>query len=183
MQKGDSMNIGRKIIVMGGSCSGKSTMAENLSGKFNLPVLHLDLYDPYAVSAGKEREIRKQKINQAIKDTIARDCWVIDGIYEWYAFEERFDNADTLILLLSPAYKRICMYVKTCIKKIPRHGRQGFSIKNFRWDHVWYMLRKKDAPYDLINKAIDKHPALQVVILKSYSEANEFLKNVKIKTK
>lgn len=176
------MNIGQKIIVMGGSCSGKSTMAEKLGEKFDLPVLHLDLYDPYAVPAGETRDKRKQKINQVIKDTIVGDSWIIDGIYEWYTFQERLDNADTLILLQSPAYKRIWVYAKTCIKKIPRHGRQGFSAKNFRWDHVWYMLRKKDAPYDLINNVIDEHPKLQVVMLKSYAEANEFLKNVKMKS-
>ena len=47
------MKIGNKIIIMGGSCSGKSTMAENLSKKFDLPVVYLDLYDPYAVPQGK----------------------------------------------------------------------------------------------------------------------------------
>ena len=60
------MKIGNKIIIMGGSCSGKSTMAENLSKKFDLPVVYLDLYDPYAVPAGKERDKRKQKINQRL---------------------------------------------------------------------------------------------------------------------
>jgi hypothetical protein len=67
--------------------------------------------------------------------------------------------------------------------KTKRHGRNGFSAKNFRWDHVWYMLRKKDAPYDLINKAIQEHPHLQIVKLKSYKEANEFLQSAKLKTR
>lgn len=43
------------------------------------------------------------------------------------------------------------------------------------------MLRKHDAPYDLIDKAIKNHPQLQIVKLKSYTEANEFLKSVKLK--
>ena len=175
------MNIGRKIIIMGGSCSGKSTMAQNLGKKFNLPIVYLDLYDPYAVPAGKERDKRKQKINQVIQDTVKKDSWIIEGIYEWYSFEERLNSSDTMILLLSPAYKRLWCYIKTCITKIKRHGRQGFSAKNFRWDHVWYMVRKKDAPYDLINKAIQEHPKLQVVKLKSHKEANEFLKSVQLK--
>ncbi|MBQ6109828.1 MAG: hypothetical protein IJL05_00405 [Alphaproteobacteria bacterium] len=175
------MHIGKKIIVMGGSCSGKSTLAEKLGNKFNFPVLYLDLYDPYAVPEGKERDTRKQKINQIIKRTVAKDAWIIEGIYEWYAFDERLNNADTLILLLLPAYKRIWCYLQTCITKTKRHGRFGFSAKNFRWNHVWYMLRKHDAPYDLINQAIKKYPKLQVVKLKSYKEANKFLESVKIK--
>ncbi len=175
------MKIGNKIIIMGGSCSGKSTMAENLSKKFDLPVVYLDLYDPYAVPQGKERDTRKEKINQIIQQTVAKDAWIIEGIYEWYAFDERLDNANTLILLLAPAYKRIWCYLKTCITKTKRHGRQGFSAKNFRWNHIWYMLRKHDAAYDLIDKAIKNHPQLQIVKLKSYTEANEFLKSVKLK--
>ena len=175
------MKIGNKIIIMGGSCSGKSTMAENLSKKFDLPVVYLDLYDPYAVPQGKERDTRKKKINRIIQQTVAKDAWIIEGIYEWYAFDERLDNADTLILLLAPAYKRIWCYLKTCITKTKRHGRQGFSAKNFRWNHIWYMLRKHDAPYYLIDKAIKNHPQLQIVKLKSYTEANEFLKSVKLK--
>ena len=175
------MNIGKKIIIMGGSCSGKSTMAQNLSKKFNLPVVYLDLYDPYAVPKGMARDKRKQEINQVIQNTVEKASWIIEGIYEWYAFEERLNHADTMILLLSPAYKRIWCYIKTCITKTKRHGRAGFSAKNFRWDHVWYMLRKKDAPYDLINKAIKEHPKLQVVKLKSHQEANEFLKSAQIK--
>ena len=175
------MNIGKKIIIMGGSCSGKSTMAQNLSKKFNLPVVYLDLYDPYAVPKGMARDKRKQEINQVIKDTVEKDSWIIEGIYEWYAFEERLNHADTMILLLSPAHKRIWCYIKTCITKTKRHGRAGFSAKNFRWDHVWYMLRRKDAPYDLINQVIKEHPKLQVVKLKSYKEANEFLESAQIK--
>ena len=104
------MKIGNKIIIMGGSCSGKSTLAESLGNKFNILVLYLDLYDQYAVPAGKERDTRKKKINQIIKQTVAKDSWIIEGIYEWYAFDERLDNADTLILLLAPAYKRIWCY-------------------------------------------------------------------------
>lgn len=177
------MNIGKKIIIMGGSCSGKSTMAEKLNKKFKMPVVYLDLYDPYAVPAGKKRDERKQKINQVIQNTVSKNSWIIEGIYEWYSFEERFNNADTLILLLSPAYKRIWCYIKTCITKTQRHGRQGFSAKNFRWDHVWYMLRKKDAPYNTINEAIQKHPGLQVVTLKSHKQADNFLKYVKLKEK
>lgn len=174
------MKIGNKIVIMGGSCSGKSTMAEHLGKRFKLPVVYLDLYDPYAVSNGKERNKRKQKINQVIQQTVAKDTWIIEGIYEWYSFEDRMNSADTIILLLLPAYKRIWVYIKTCLLGIKRHGRQGWTAKNFRLEHIWYMLRKHDAPYDLIDQAIKKHPQLQVVKLKSYKEANKFLESVKL---
>lgn len=177
------MNIGKKIIIIGGSCSGKSTLAQNLGEMFNLPIVYLDLYDPYAVQTGKERDKRKQKIIKVIKDTVKKDSWIIEGIYEWYEFEERLNKADTMILLLLPTYKRVWSYIKTCITKTKRHGRNGFSAKNFRWDHIWYMLQKKDAPYNLINKAIQEHPYLQIIKLNSYNEINKFLQSVRLEEK
>jgi len=177
------MQIGKKILVMGGSCSGKSTMSQALSEKFNIPVLYLDLYDPYAVNDKQERDKRKQQIQDMIGKTIQSKSWVIDGIYEWYNFTERMDMADTIILLKQPALPRIWRYIKTCATKTKRHGRSGFSAKNFRFDHIWYMLRRADAPYKQIQDEIKKHKNLQVIVLKSYREANEFLKNVQIKVK
>lgn len=61
------MKIGNKILIMGGSCAGKSTLAENLGKKLNIPVLHLDLYDPYALPAGKKRNERKKEIQSINK--------------------------------------------------------------------------------------------------------------------
>lgn len=177
------MNIGNKILIMGGSCSGKSTLSENLAKKLNIPVLHLDLYDPYALPEGAERNIRKKKIQSVIKDTIKSKKWIIDGTYEWYSFKERLDSADTLILLYSPAPKRIFNYVKSCVFKIKRHGRNGFSAKNFRIDHVWYMLKKSDAPYNMINKAIKEQTNLRVIKLNSFKAINEFVNNIQIKSK
>ena len=175
------MKIGKKILVMGGSCSGKSTMSQALAEKFNIPVLYLDLYDPYAVNDKNERDVRKQKINGVINDTIDGDSWVIDGIYEWYSFEERMNKADTLILLQTPAYRRIWRYILTCTTHTKRHGRQGFSTKNFRWNHVWYMLRHADAPYKMIQEEIQKRKNLQVVVLSSYRASNEFIKTAQLK--
>ena len=174
------MNLGKRILIMGGSCSGKSTLADKLGHKFNLPILHMDLYDPYAVPMGAERDKRKQKINSVICDTIKEDAWVIEGVYEWYSFKERMDVADTLILLYSPVYKRLWCYLKTCVLKVKRHGRSGFSAKNFRMNQVWYMVRKKDAPYNLIDDIAKRCRHLQVIRLKSYKEIDDFVRNAVI---
>ncbi len=177
------MNTGNKILIMGGSCSGKSTLSENLGKKLNIPVLHLDLYDPYAVPDGPERVARKEKIQSVIKKTTEKQKWIIDGSYEWYAWDNRLNAADTLILLYSPVSKRIFTYVKSCVFKIKRHGRNGFSAKNFRLDHVWYMLKKSDAPYEYINKSIENYKNLNVIKLNSFKAINDFLENIQPRQK
>lgn len=177
------MKTGNKILIMGGSCSGKSTLAENLGKKLNIPVLHLDLYDPYAAPAGSERDARTKKIQSVINKTIESPKWIIDGTYEWYAFEERLNYADTLILLYQPVPKRIMNYIKSCVFRIKRHGRNGFSAKNFRFDHVWYMLKKSDASYDFINKSALNHKNLNIIKLNSFKAIDKFVKDVQTNQK
>ena len=169
------MNYGDKILIMGGSCAGKSTTAEKLGKKLNIPVLHMDLYDPYAVGAGPERDARKKLMNDSITNTIKQPKWIIEGIYQWYSFEERMNAADVLVLLHSPAIGRIWRYIKTCALRQKRHGRNGFSAKNFRFEHVWYMLRHQDAPYELIKQTAQKYKNLRVVELKSFREIDAFI--------
>ena len=164
-----------KILIMGGSCAGKSTTAERLGKKLNIPVLHMDLYDPYAVPAGAAREARKKQMADTIEKTIAGPQWIIEGVYQWYAFDERMAAADVLVVLRAPAIGRIWRYVKTCALRQKRHGRNGFSAKNFRWNHVWYMMRHMDAPYDLIMQTAKKYPNLRVVELKSFRAIDDFI--------
>lgn len=172
------MNIGKKILIMGGSCSGKSTLAEKLGTKLNIPVLHLDLLDPYAVNDEKGREIRTRQIQSKISETTQGKQWIIEGVYQWYAFEDRLLAANTMIILESSAFVRVGRYIKSCLLRQKRHGRLGFSAKTFSLNHVQCMLRKDDAPYDLIMKSARNHTNLNVIKLKSFKSINEFINNI-----
>ncbi len=169
------MNYGNKILIMGGSCAGKSTTAERLGQKLSIPVMYMDLFDPYAVNDDAGRAKREQIMYKTIRDTMAKPKWIIEGVYQWYAFEERMNGADTLIILRAPAVARIWRYAKTCALGQKRHGRNGFSAKNFRFSHVWYMMRHNDAPYDLIMQTAKKNKKLKVIELKSFHEINKFI--------
>lgn len=173
--RGVNMNYGNKILIMGGSCAGKSTTAERLGKKLNIPVMFMDLYDPYAVAVGAGRDARKQQMQDTIQKTITQSRWIIEGVYQWYAFEERMAAADVLVVLRAPAIGRVWRYIKTCALGQKRHGRSGFSAKNFRLEHVWYMLRHNDAPYDLIMQTARKYDNLRVVELKSFRAIDNFI--------
>ena len=131
----------------------------------------------HAVAAGAERDTRKKQMQDTIQKTIAGPRWVIEGVYQWYAFEERMSAADVLVVLRAPAASRIWRYIKTCALGQKRHGRSGFSAKNFRLEHVLYMLRHQDAPYDLIMETAKKYNNLRVVELKSFRAIDDFINN------
>ncbi len=66
-----------RILIMGPSCSGKSTLADQVGHKLGLPVTHLDdlFWNPGWVQT--ELEPFREKVGQVV----AEEDWVIDGNY------------------------------------------------------------------------------------------------------
>ena len=86
-----------KIVVLGSSGSGKTTICRMLGKKLNIPSLHLDsvYWKPYW------NHIEKSEFNTYMKDFLTKNkSWVIDGNYTNNDhFQYRLDLADTIILL------------------------------------------------------------------------------------
>ena len=83
-----------KILIIGGSGSGKSYLANKLSEKLNIPVLHLDtiFWSPGWV----KRE--KSKFLSDLESFMKNETGIIDGYYE-SSFLERINWCDTIIFL------------------------------------------------------------------------------------
>ena len=105
--------IGQRIMVMGSSGSGKSTMAKKLGALTGLPVTHLDTlsWRPGWVEAPKG------ELEAKLAEVIAQPEWIIDGNYSKHLRAERLARADTVIYLdfsrytcLYRAFKRLFMY-------------------------------------------------------------------------
>ena len=84
----------KKIIIIGGSGSGKSRLAKHIAELTSYPLCHLDnvFWKPGWVKSSKEEFIKKQ---QEIMNT---ENWIIDGAYN-STLEMRFAAADLIILL------------------------------------------------------------------------------------
>jgi adenylate kinase family enzyme len=85
----------RRIVVIGTSCSGKTTLARELSRRLNLPYVELD-----ALHWGPNwtpREGFAERVEQAI----ANDAWVIDGNYSAVR-RKIWAAADTIVWLDYP---------------------------------------------------------------------------------
>jgi len=87
-QKENNMNLGNRILVMGSSGSGKSTMARKLGEQLKLPVVHIDTlyWQPGWVLNSKEAR------TQAIQAAAEQPAWVFDG-NKWLT------QADTVIFI------------------------------------------------------------------------------------
>lgn len=83
-----------RIAIVGGPGTGKTTLSEKLSKKYNIPVIHID--GIHHLPNWKIRDsIERDNI---ILSHVAKDKWIIDGTYK-STIKERFKRADLIIWL------------------------------------------------------------------------------------
>ena len=86
-----------RIAVFGSTCSGKSTLAINLSELLDIPVYHLD--DLFWEAEWKIAPI--EIFQNQVRDIITTEKWVIDGNYS--KVRERVLNRVTHAIILNPS--------------------------------------------------------------------------------
>ncbi|HUD51995.1 topology modulation protein [Parvibaculum sp.] len=93
----------RRILVIGGSGGGKSTLARALGVKLDLPVIHLDQHwwKPGWVASDRE-DFRRR-----VAALVTGDRWIIDGNYS-NTVDLRMPRADTIVWVDQP--RRICLW-------------------------------------------------------------------------
>lgn len=94
---GETVVVGRRVVVSGLAGSGKSTLSLALGARTGLPVIHLDLHfwQPGWV-APSEAEWRETQ-----RAVLAGEAWIADGNYH-ETLDLRLERADTVVLLDLP---------------------------------------------------------------------------------
>ena len=84
----------KRISIVGGPGTGKSTLAYNLGKRLDLPVYHLDAIDHF--ENWRKRDSKER--DKIILEKIEEPKWVIDGTYT-STLEKRLKNSDLVIFL------------------------------------------------------------------------------------
>ncbi|HEX6030890.1 MAG TPA: AAA family ATPase [Tepidiformaceae bacterium] len=98
LQADSSTPLGARILVVGSSCSGKTTVAAHLADRFGLDFVELDAlsWKPGWVSASDE------EFREKLAAATAGDCWVVAGAYHRFTYPVLWPRAETIIWLDFP---------------------------------------------------------------------------------
>ncbi|MBQ8603303.1 MAG: DNA topology modulation protein [Oscillospiraceae bacterium] len=167
-----------KIAIVGYSGSGKSTTAQKLGEKFNIPVLYLD--SVHWMENWTERPHEESKT--MVADFMAKnDSWVIDGNYKTLLQAERFEQADMILFFsfnrftcLYRVVKRWLKYRGTSRPDIAQGCNEKIDFEFVRWV-LWdgRTPRKRRGYENMCKKYSNK-----VVILKNQRQLDDFLQTL-----
>ena len=162
------------MLIVGAGGAGKSTLARELARATGLPVTHLDerYWHPGWVPTPDD-EWRAR-----VGELTAGDRWIVDGNYS-ATLDLRMERADTLVFLDRPRLACLWGTVRRVFtRKDARLQAPGCPSKLDRefigW--VWtYPTRSRPK----VLAAVEAHPEVQFVWLRSRSGARQFLRSAR----
>ena len=170
-----------RISIIGQAGGGKSTLANNISKKLNIPYLQIDrlwveakghkLKQNDSEGLEKVRSYIKEKVENFIK----QDDWVSDG---WYPRVQTIisERAD-VILFLDISF----------LRRLWNHFKRAFISKDKKRYKEYTKLGDIKFIYQMIRRTIIKGPALRwfvknnsnkTKVFKNYKEIDEYLKSL-----
>jgi adenylate kinase family enzyme len=101
----------KRIVVIGNTGNGKSTLSRILGEKLELPVYHLDklIWQP------GWQPTPAYQFAQQHRAIVAQDAWIIDGLATWDSVLERIAAADTIVF---PDYPLWQTYFWACKRQV-----------------------------------------------------------------
>ena len=173
----------KRLVVVGSSCSGKTTFARELAGLLNVPHIELD-----ALSWLEDWVQRPpEELRALVTDAIAGPAWVVDGNY-WSLRDLVWPRATTLIwlnysfpLVWQRALRRTIRRVITQ-ETLYSNNRESFRQAFMSRDSILlYMMRRYPLRRREYRKIFDEEGAwkMEKVELKHPREAARYLKAVK----
>ena len=172
----------KRVVIIGTSCSGKTTFACNLAQQ--LKVRHIEL-DSIHWKANWT-PLPKEEFRCSVRAATASEAWVLDGNYSSVR-DILWSRATTLIWLNYPFYVVMWRALSRTFRRIfyrqimwsgnRETFRQSFLSKD---SILWWVVktyRRRRQEYPRLFKEPD-YRHLQIIVLTSSAEAARFLENI-----
>lgn len=166
-----------KILVIGYSGSGKSTVSKTISESYGLPLLYLDCV--HFLPQWQKRD-SKEEMN-IVEDFLDNNKdWVIDGNYFDVLFERRLQEANKIVLLdfnrmicLFRAYKRSIEYKNKKRESINPDCDEVMDIAFIK--HILFDRKNEKIVYDKLIKKYEE----KMIIIDSQKKLDKLYSNIR----
>lgn len=163
----------RRICIIGGSGTGKTTLAKNLGKQLNLPVYYID-----GIHHLKNWEIRnKDERDKIILEKADEDKWIIDGTYH-STLKQRLEKADCIIYL---DYSSIAQIRGVLGRFIKNHGKEKEEIpgckEKMSLEFFWWVVNWRKNKRQTIIENLQEIESDKIHIFKTRRQLNKWYKN------
>ncbi|WP_297112350.1 AAA family ATPase [uncultured Devosia sp.] len=162
-------SLGQRIVILGPSNAGKSTLAAALGRKLGIEVIHLDQlhHQPNTnwVPRPREEFVTLQRL------AMQGDAWVMDGNYSGL-FEERLARATGAIVLDDGHWQRTGRYLRRTMFERQRIGNLEGNKDSLKWSMLhWVFVASR--PNGARYRQIIKSSGLPYVFCRSLRQVRE----------
>lgn len=162
-----------RVCIIGGSGTGKTTLANNLGKDLNLPIYHID-----GIHHLKNWEIRdKEERDKIILEKINEEKWVMDGTYH-STLKSRLEKSDYIIYL---DYSTISQIKGVLGRFIKNHGIEKPEIpgckEKMSWQFFWWVVNWRKNKRQFIIENLQQINNDKIHIFKTRRQLNKWYKN------
>jgi len=169
MKNKEFSNI-KKISIIGGPGTGKTTLANNIGKELNLPVYHLD--GIHHLENWKVRD--KEERDEIILNKIKEPKWIMDGTYK-HTLEKRIENSDMVIFLNFSKTARVKGILSRYIKNKGKEKSEIPGCKeqmNFKF--IKQTLNWEKDRLKIVNEALEKNKNNKIIVFKTRRKLNKW---------
>lgn len=162
-----------RLMVIGCSCSGKSTFSRRLAEITGLPLTHLDRLFWKSGWIEENRDIFRTKQ----KNIVMQDSWIIDGNYKG-TMEMRLERAQIVYRFRIGTLACLQGYAKRLIQgklKVERTDITDGCEERLDWDFLKFIAGFSRNQEKQTDEILKKYPDVKVITFRSRKQAERYL--------
>jgi adenylate kinase family enzyme len=172
----------RRVAVIGGSCTGKTTTSRELAALLGVPHVELDALHHDAGWQEAPAEVLQARVDAALD--AAPGGWVADGKYHGKIGTSVLARADTVVFLDLPFWVALRRVIWRTLSRIVRReelwngNRESLRLALSRESIVWWVVTHHGEYRETWPPRYEALPHLEVVRLHSPHEVQVWLQSI-----